>query len=127
MKEQEKKQKGQALTADERPEKPVAFAVEDEHEGEHEIYTLVDEEGTEIEFEKIGEAEMNGVTYFAMIPVGVVDADGDGFCEYIVLRKEKDENGEDSLVTIDDDEEFDNIADFFDDQFSEEIDYDGSM
>ena len=93
-------------------------------ENEREFFTLVDEEGTEIEFEKIGEAEMNGVTYFAMIPTEGANSD-DGFCEYVVLKLEKDENGEDSLVTVDDDEEFDNIADIFDDQFSEEIDYDG--
>ncbi len=97
-----------------------------EKENEREFYTLVDEEGAEIEFEKIGEAEMNGTVYFAMIPAVTNEEDADGFCEYVVLRMEKDENGEDTLVTIDDDEEFDNIADIFDDQFSEEIDYDGN-
>ena len=46
---------------------------------------------------------------------------------YVTLvNAEKDENGEDSLVTIDDDEEFDDVADLFDDMFSEEIDYDGN-
>ena len=93
-------------------------------ENEREFFTLVDEEGTEIEFEKIGEAEMNGVTFFAMIPTEGANSD-DGFCEYVVLKLEKDENGEDSLVTVDDDEEFDNIADIFDYLFSEVIDYDG--
>ena len=34
-------------------------------------------------------------------------------------------NGEDFLVTIDDDEEFDRIADFFEDELFGEIDYDG--
>ena len=34
------------------------------------------------------------------------EADG-GFCEYVVLRLEKDEDGEDTLVTVDDDDEFD--------------------
>ena len=29
------------------------------------------------------------------------------------------------LVKLEDDEEFDNVADIFDDRFSEEIDYDG--
>ncbi len=96
-----------------------------EKENERELYTLVDEEGTETEFEKIGEVEMNGTTYFAMIPAEADDSANDGFCEYVVLRMEKDENGEDSLVTVDDDEEFDNVADLFDDMFSEEIDYDG--
>ncbi|MBQ7336193.1 MAG: DUF1292 domain-containing protein [Clostridia bacterium] len=101
-----------------------------EKENEREFYTLVDEEGTEIEFEKIGEAELNGVTYFAMIPADSAEqaaGSDDGFCEYVVLRLEKDENGDDSLVTIDDDDEFDNVADVFDDMFSEEIDYDGKQ
>lgn len=96
-----------------------------EKDNEREFYTLVDEDGTEIEFEKIGEAELGGVTYFAMIPAEAADeTDDGGFCEYVVLRLEKDENGEDSLVTVDDDDEFDNVADLFDDMFSEEIDYD---
>ena len=95
---------------------------------EREFYTLTDEDGNEIEFELIGVAEKNGVTYYAMIPVEAAeDADNEeGFCEYVVLRAEKDENGEDTLVTIDDDDEFDDIADYFDDMFSEEIDYDAS-
>ncbi len=96
-----------------------------ERENEREFYTLVDEEGKEIEFEKIGEAEIGGTTYFAMIPANAAEENEDGFCEYVVLRLEKDADGEDTLVTIDDDEEFDNVADFFDDRFSEEIDYDG--
>ena len=37
---------------------------------------------------------------------------------------EVDEEGEDMLVTIDDDAEFDKVADIFDDMFSEEIDLD---
>ncbi len=96
-----------------------------ENQNEREFYTLVDEEGTEIEFEKIGEAELGGNVYYAMIPVSEEEKEEAEFCEYVVLKKEKDENGEDTLVTVDDDEEFDNVADLFDDMFSEEIDYDG--
>ncbi len=96
-----------------------------ENLNEREFFTLIDEEsGDEIEFEKIGEAELEGKVYFAMIPTGG-EASEDGFCEYVVLRLEKDENGEDTLVSVDDDDEFDNVADLFDDMFSEEIDYDG--
>lgn len=95
-------------------------------EENREFYTLTDEDGNEIEFELIGSAEIKGVEYFAMIPADAADkaqADG-GFCEYVILKKEKDENGEDMFVTIEDDEEFDDAADVFDDMFSEEIDYD---
>ena len=99
----------------------------DMNENEREFFTLVDEDGSEIEFEKIGEITLNEKIYFAMIPAEAAEnAQNDGgFCEYVVLRLEKDEDGEDTLVSVDDDEEFDNVADVFDDMFSEEIDYDG--
>ncbi|MBO7273539.1 MAG: DUF1292 domain-containing protein, partial [Clostridia bacterium] len=89
------------------------------NENEREFFTLVDEDGTEIEFEKIGEVTIGEKTYFAMIPAEAADnAQNDGgFCEYVVLRLDKDEDGEDTLVTVDDDEEFDNVADVFDDMF----------
>ena len=99
------------------------------NENEREFFTLIDEDdGSEIEFEKIGEITLNETTYFAMIPIKAAEQaqqDG-GFCEYTVLRLEKDENGENTLVSVDDDDEFDNVADVFDDMFSEEIDYDGN-
>lgn len=97
------------------------------NENEREFFTLVDEDGSEIEFEKIGEITLGDKVYFAMIPAEAAEnAQNDGgFCEYVVLRLEKDEDGEDTLVSVDDDEEFDNVADVFDDMFSEEIDYDG--
>ncbi len=98
------------------------------NENEREFFTLVDEDGSEIEFEKIGEITLNDKVYFAMIPAEAAEnAQNDGgFCEYVVLRLEKDEDGEDTLVSVDDDDEFDNVADVFDDMFSEEIDYDGN-
>ena len=102
---------------------------ENQNENEREFYTLVDEEGTETEFELIAEAEYKGKTYFAMIPAGSAEEkedEEDEFCEYVILRRDTDENGEDTLVSVDDDEEFDDVADIFDDQFSEEIEYDGA-
>ena len=90
---------------------------------EREFFTLTDEDGNEIEFELIGTVDVEGVTYHAMIPA---DQQGEeqGFYEYVILKTEEDEDGEEMLVTIDDDAEFDKIADIFDDMFSEEIDLD---
>ena len=92
-------------------------------ENEREFFTLTDEDGNEIEFELIGTVDVEGVTYHAMIPA---DQQGEeqGFYEYVILKTEIDEDGEEMLVTIDDDAEFDKIADIFDDMFSEEIDLD---
>lgn len=95
-----------------------------ENDGEREFFTLTDEEGNELEFELIDTAEYQGVTYYAMIPADAEGENDDGFQEYVILKMEKDEDGEDMLVTLEDDEEFDNVADIFDDRFSEEVDYD---
>ena len=95
----------------------------DEKELQSEIYTLTDEEGNELQFEVIASAEVNGTVYYAMIPVDD-QPEAEDVYEYVVLKAEKDENGEDILVTIDDDDEFDNIADYFDDMLSDEADYD---
>ncbi len=95
----------------------------DEKEFESEYYTLTDEDGNEIRFEVIGSAEIEGTMYYAMIPVDDQPEEEDVF-EYVILKADKDEDGEDILVTIDDDEEFDNIADYFDDMLSDETDYD---
>ena len=99
----------------------------EERNNEREFFTLTDEDGKEVEFELIGTTTYQEKLYFAMIPADAADKaqeSEDGFCEYVILRVEKDENGEDTLVTVDDDEEFDDVADLFDDMFSEEIDYD---
>ena len=95
-----------------------------EENNEREFYTLTDEEGNEIEFELIGVTEYKGNTYYAMIPVEDENKEDDGFCEYVILRVDTDESGETTLNTLEDDEEFDDVADLFDDMFSEEIDYD---
>ena len=95
----------------------------DEKEYEGEYYTLTDEDGNELQFEVIGSAELGGTMYYAMIPVQDQPENAD-YCEYVILKAETDESGEEVLVTIDDDDEFDDVADYFDDMLSDEADYD---
>ena len=95
----------------------------DENMMENEYFTLTDEDGNELQFEVIGQCEKNGEQYFAMIPVEEDDAKNDDVCEYVILKLAK-EGDEEFLVTVDDDDELDDIADYFDDIFSQEIDYD---
>lgn len=91
---------------------------------ENDYFTLTDEDGNELNFEVIGQCEKNGEQYFAMIPVeDEDDAADDNVCEYIILKLAT-EGDEEILVTVDDDDELDDIADYFDDLFSQEIDYD---
>ena len=97
---------------------------ENKNEFEAEYYTLTDEEtGDEIRFQVIASAKIEDVMYYAMIPVDDQPEEEDVY-EYVILKAEKDEDGEDILSTIDDDEEFDSIADYFDDMLSDEADYD---
>lgn len=88
---------------------------------EREFYTLTDEDGNEIEFELIGAAELSGTQYYAFIPAE--DDPDKEFCEYTILKSTV-EDGDEMLVSIDDDAEFDMAADYFDELFASEIDYD---
>ena len=86
------------------------------------IYIRYDEEGNDHKFELLDTCEKNGTRYYAMVPAEAEDRD-DEFCEYVIL-KGVIVDGEEDLVSIEDDDEFDDIADYFDDLFAEEIDYD---
>lgn len=88
-----------------------------------EIFTLTDEEGNESEFELIASQEIDGITYVALVPYEPEKAD-DPEQDYVVLKLVNDENGEELLVTIDDDDEFERVAEVFEDMLFEEIDYD---
>ncbi|MEA4831522.1 hypothetical protein SDC9_176815 [bioreactor metagenome] len=84
---------------------------------DYESVTLTDEDGVERDFQVIGNLEMDGFTYLALVPD---NSDDD---EYIILKL-VDENGEEVLVTIDDDDEFDKVADAFENEVLAEYDYD---
>ena len=87
---------------------------------EAEIYTLTDEDGNEAQFEEIATCEVDGILYRAMIPLDDEETEEGA---YVILKTVMDDEGEPLLMTIEDDEEFDRIADIFEDGFAE-IDYD---
>lgn len=63
---------------------------------------LTDENGKEIELEHLDTVEYNGQTYMAFIPgeMSVEDA-----YELLIMKVELEENGEEALVTLDDEDE----------------------
>ena len=87
---------------------------------ERELVILTDEDDNEIEFEIIGRMTLGNNDYIALM-----SADNDE--NYLILRREIEDNGEESYVTIEDDDEFDAVADAFDDEFMSEIDLDFGM
>ena len=97
--------------------------LEPQNAEESNIITLTDEDGKEIDFEIVGDAEIDGVVYFAMTPAGAQETN-EGIIEYVLLKLTEDEDGDEVFVTVDDEDEFDKVADFFDDLFDSEEDYD---
>ena len=83
------------------------------------IYTLTDEDtGEEIDFQLIARATLDDVLYFALIPAEDEDAD-----EYVILRVSED--GEDVILeSIDDDDEFEKVEEYFNDLLFNEVNYD---
>ena len=74
--------------------------------------TLTDEEGVERDFDIIGTMELDGCEYFALVAVdGAED-------EYIILKAVV-EDGEEVLITIDDDDEFEEIAEIFEERLAD--------
>ncbi len=91
--------------------------IEQLEEYDPEIYTLTDDDGNELHFALLGTLEHEGGVYKALVPVNEKGEEESE--EYVILKCGVDENGEDILETIEDDEEFDRIADIFDDEFSD--------
>lgn len=95
----------------------------DEDEG---IIELEDEDGNVTRFEFVDRAELNGVTYYALIPADYDEEEGAS--EFVVLKEVFDETGESMLSTVDDDAEYQNAGEMFLKRFSElpELDFEES-
>ena len=77
--------------------------------------TLTDDEGNDIELEYVDALEHNGTTYKAFFPVVEEDSEdeeNEEECGLVILKSQM-ENGEEFLVTIDDEEEIDKVYDLF--------------
>lgn len=72
------------------------------------IVTLVDEDGNEHDFAFVDSIEVDGEQYAILSPMDEEDEESD---EAIILKIGKDENGEDILFDIEDDEEWEKVAD----------------
>ena len=81
------------------------------------VYLTDEETGEEVPFEMVARCTIDDKLYFALIPV---DDDGE---EYVILRATVD--GDDMIFeTVDDDEEFEKVEDYFNDLLFSEVDYD---
>ena len=68
--------------------------------------SITDEDGKDYELEVLAELEYEGSRYLALIPAG---EDDDAEDLEVSILKAVEENGEEILVTVDDDEELENV------------------
>jgi len=88
-----------------------------------EIIELVDDEGNEHLFELVAELEMEGNLYKVLIPYEEdAEEDEETEVEVIILKSQTDESGEEFLVDIEDDEEWEKVADAWQELMEEEED-----
>lgn len=80
---------------------------------------LTDEDGEEHEFELLDVLEVEGNRYAVLVPYGEEEEDAD---EAVILRLETDPDGKEVLVQIEDDEEWERVADAWDEVLEEEGD-----
>lgn len=76
------------------------------------VLVLVDEEGIEHEFELLAELEIEDETYRVLVPLDDFDEeDEESDLEVVILKVVLDEEGNEFLSDIEDDEEWEKVAD----------------
>lgn len=91
------------------------------------LVVLIDEDGKEVEFEHVDTIEKNGKEYVVLMPANAEQDEALEDDEVVILKIEKGEDGEDSFVTVDDDEELDEVFEEFlsrleDDEYEDDED-----
>lgn len=86
------------------------------------LVVLVDENGEEAKFELLDTFEFNGSEYVVLLPFEQED-DGSGMGEVVILKIDRSENGDDSFLTIDNDDELDAVFEQFKIRMDEEFEF----
>jgi uncharacterized protein YrzB (UPF0473 family) len=92
---------------------------------ENNVITLLDDDGNEHRFDLLNIVEVDDVRYAVMIPEGTdlessEEENDDEEEEAVIFRIETDEAGEEVLVDIEDDAEFEKVCDYLDQMMEED-------
>lgn len=90
-------------------------------EYDNNFIVLTDEDGNETEFEHIGTLEHNGETYLAFIPA---ELNLEEEAEVVILKTEE-EDGEDILVSVEDEAEAEEVYQLFMEELEDQYDFEG--
>ncbi len=76
------------------------------------VLVLIDEDGEEHEFELLAELEIEDDTYRVLVPLDELDEeDEESEVEVVILKVVIDDGGDEFLIDIEDDEEWERVAD----------------
>ena len=90
----------------------------------NDIVSVVDEDGVQHQFEVLDAIETDDGRYVALTPIYDDPAEAVADDGELIVLKVVEENGEDILVPIEDDDEFDEIAEIFEERLAEMYDFD---
>ena len=82
--------------------------------------TLTDEDGNDVELEYVDALSWNGATYMAFFPAVEEDAEEDEEEYGLIILRSETENGEETLVTIEDEDELNTVYEKFMEQLLED-------
>jgi uncharacterized protein YrzB (UPF0473 family) len=82
---------------------------------EKEIFQLEDEDGKLVDCELLEILDVEGSQYYILLPLEDNEEE-----EAIILKLAKDEEGNDTLITIEDDEEWEKVADAYEELLAED-------
>jgi uncharacterized protein YrzB (UPF0473 family) len=86
---------------------------------EFDTVILTDDEGHDHEFLHLDTLEVEGSTYFVLMPISATEEEEESD-EAIILKLGKDAEGNEMLVDIEDDEEWEKVADAWESMDEEE-------
>lgn len=84
------------------------------------IVVLIGEDGEEVEFEHLDTVEMNGNEYVILLPL---DEQNEEIDEVVILKVDHNEDGEDAFVTVDNEEELNEVFEEFKERMEEEYEF----
>lgn len=87
------------------------------------LVVLLDEDGGEVEFEHLDTIEMNGNEYVVLLPFSEEENGEQDVDEVVILKIEHPADGEDTFVSVENEEELNSVFEEFRTRMEEDYDF----
>ncbi len=88
------------------------------------LIVLVDEDGEEVEFEHLDTIEMEKGEYVVLLPTEELTADDEEIDEVVILKVDYLEDGEETFVSVEDEQELNTVFEEFKRRVQEQFNFD---